>query len=332
MLNQLPALFLGLTCFLGLETMNADLLAQENPTETIVFLGDSITQSGDQPGGYVDLVRKELAADTDSIQVIGAGISGNKVPDLQARLQNDVLDRKPTTVVIYIGINDVWHSQSGNGTPLDEYETGLKDIVSKIQESGARVILATPSVIGEKTDGSNELDTMLDEYSQTSRQVAASCGVELLDLRARFIKFLKRENPENKSKGILTNDGVHLNSAGNRFVAQQMLAALRKASSDRVLRHIVMFKFTDGLEQARIDEVVTEFAKLQHKIDSIVDFEQGTNNSPEGLSQGFTHCFTVTFKDTDGRNEYLPHPAHKEFVELLQGRVDKVLVFDYWSN
>src|SRR5262249_44270418 len=79
--------------------------------DRIIFLGDSITQSGAGPKGYVTLVKSALKKDQAElkVEVIGAGISGNKVPDLQKRLKRDVIDKKPTVVVIYIGINDVWH-------------------------------------------------------------------------------------------------------------------------------------------------------------------------------------------------------------------------------
>src|SRR3954470_3685473 len=82
--------------------------------DRIVFLGDSITQAGVDKKGYVTVIRNTLADQHKSlkIDVIGAGISGNKVPDLQKRLQKDVLDKKPTLVVIYIGINDVWHGET----------------------------------------------------------------------------------------------------------------------------------------------------------------------------------------------------------------------------
>src|SRR5690349_23688471 len=75
--------------------------------DRIVFLGDSITQQGAGPKGYVTLIRKELEEKHPDLnaEVIGAGISGNKVPDLQRRLDKDVLQKKPTVVVIYIGIN-----------------------------------------------------------------------------------------------------------------------------------------------------------------------------------------------------------------------------------
>ena len=198
--------------------------------DRIVFLGDSITQAGAEAKGYVTLVKNELAdkhKDLD-IKVIGAGISGNKVPDLQRRLDRDVLAKKPTIVVIYIGINDVWHGETdpARGTPKDKFEAGLKEIIGKIKGAGARVILCTPSVIGEKSDGSNKLDARLDEYADISRGVARQEKVQLCDLRKAFVDYLKKNNPENKGRGVLTTDGVHLNEAGNRFVADVMLKAL----------------------------------------------------------------------------------------------------------
>lgn len=202
--------------------------------DRIVFLGDSITQAGAAPKGYVTLVRNTINQECKdlAVAVLNAGISGNKVPDLQKRLERDVLARKPTIVVIYIGINDVWHWRkdgAGNlvgGTTREKFEEGLKDIIARIKAAGARVILCTPSVIGEKTDGTNERDKMLDEYADISRRVAAETGSQLNDLRAAFIAHLKANNPQNQPKGILTGDRVHLNPQGNKFVARLMLRAL----------------------------------------------------------------------------------------------------------
>ena len=108
---------------------------------------------------------------------IGAGISGNKVHDLQKRLDRDVIEKRPTLVVIYIGINDVWHSEMKppRGTSKDDFTAGLKDIIGKIKAAGARVVLCTPTVIGEKK--TNKLDAQLDEYADMSRKVAAETGV-----------------------------------------------------------------------------------------------------------------------------------------------------------
>jgi lysophospholipase L1-like esterase len=199
--------------------------------DRIVFLGDSITQGGDgHDKGYVRLIRKTLAEKHPDlgIEVIGAGISGNKVPNLQQRLERDVISKKPTLVVIYIGINDVWHGEKdpARGTLPDAFKTGLADVVHKCQEAGAQVVLCTPSVIGEKTDGSNNLDKRLDEYSEISRGIAKEMKLPLCDLRAAFIEYLKEHNKDNKGNGVLTGDGVHLNDAGNQFVAETMLKVI----------------------------------------------------------------------------------------------------------
>ena len=196
--------------------------------ERIVFLGDSITQGGARPGGYVDLFKKKLAAEHAGLgaTIIGAGISGNKVPDLQRRLERDVLSKDPTLVFIYIGINDVWHWNRNKGTKKEVFEAGLKDIIGKIQAKNARVILCTPTVIGEKTDGSNKFDPMLEEYSAISRKVVKDTGSQLLDLRKAFFEHLGKSNPDNKDRGILTRDTVHMNAAGNDFLARLFLRAV----------------------------------------------------------------------------------------------------------
>ena len=200
--------------------------------ERIVFLGDSITQLGVKPNGYVTLIADTLRIRYPELgaEVIGAGVSGNKVPDLQRRLQKDVIDKRPTLVFIYIGINDVWHwvTPGLKGTTREEYESGLRQIVAAIQQSGARVVLCTPSVIGEKRHGSNPEDAMLDEYSAISRRVAQETGSTLCDLREAFIGYLDSHNRSDVEKGILTVDRVHLNDEGNQFVAGQMLKVLEQ--------------------------------------------------------------------------------------------------------
>ena len=199
--------------------------------DRVVFLGDSITQGGDSHDkGYVRLIRKALTekhADL-GIEVIGAGISGNKVPDLQRRLEKDVLARKPTIVVIYIGINDVWHGEKdpARGTMPDAFTAGLKDVIGRCTSAGATVILCTPTMIGEKKDGANSLDKQLDEYSDLSRNLAKELKLPLCDLRKAFVDHLKDHNPDNAEQKILTSDRVHLNDAGNKFVAETMLKVL----------------------------------------------------------------------------------------------------------
>ncbi len=199
-------------------------------SERIVFLGDSITEQGAGPNGYVTLVRDSLKVryGAGAPEIINAGISGNKVTDLQSRLERDVISRNPTTVIIYIGINDVWHyALPGHaGTPANLYESGLRSIVSRLLETGAKVILCTPSVIGEKKDGTNPQDKLLNEYAEVSRAVAKATGISLCDLQKEFADYLMSHNDGNRSLGVLTVDGVHLNGEGNRVAAGAILREL----------------------------------------------------------------------------------------------------------
>ncbi len=217
----------GIICsiFLGCASNNDKLLKKN---DTIVFLGDSITEFGAKPDGYVTLTSQSIAKAYPKldIKVVGAGLCGHKVPDCQKRLNRDVLQKNPTIVLIYIGINDVWHWNRNAGTKKEDFEAGLRDMISQINLAGARVILCTPTVIGEKTDETNQFDKMLDEYSEISRKVAKETNSQLLDLRKAFVTYLKKNNTNNVAQGILTTDTVHLNNNGDIFLSELVLNAL----------------------------------------------------------------------------------------------------------
>lgn len=195
----------------------------------VIFFGDSITQAGARPGGYItrinDLLTKQgKAAD---YELVGAGVSGNKVYDLYLRLDDDVLAKQPDLVFIYIGVNDVWHKRtSGTGTDPDKFMKFYEALIRKLQAANAKVVLCTPAVIGEKTDHSNEQDGDLNQYSNMIRELAKKQNIPLCDLRKAFLDYNLKNNPDNKAQGILTSDRVHLNDTGNQFVAEQMLGFL----------------------------------------------------------------------------------------------------------
>lgn len=109
-------------------------------------------------------------------------------------------------------------------------------------------------------------------------------------------------------------------------------AAEAQATMTKSLRHIVLFKFTDKATPQNIKEVEEAFAQLPLKIEEIIDFEWGLNNSPENLNKGFTHAFLVTFKSENDREVYLVHPDHLKFVDILKPHLDDVLVVDYWAQ
>lgn len=201
----------------------------------VIFFGDSITQAAVDSGGYINQLRMLLEEQkrSDEFQLIGAGISGNKIADLKERLFKDVLAQNPDLVFIYIGINDVWHfshdccKDKEGGTSKEKFEAGLLDIVTKIRENGADVVLCTPTVIGEKKKFANEQDEMLEEYVNIVRNVSEKSNSGLCDLSETFRKFIEENNPNNVDKGVLTYDGVHLNKKGNELVAKEVLQYLK---------------------------------------------------------------------------------------------------------
>jgi hypothetical protein len=115
-------------------------------------------------------------------------------------------------------------------------------------------------------------------------------------------------------------------------VIPTLKAQNQKPMAGKLLRHVVLLKFKDASSAADIKKVEDAFRNLPSKVKAVKGFEWGTNNSPENINQGFTHCFFVTFKTEKDREEYLPHPAHKAFVDVLTPHLDKVLVVDYWAE
>jgi len=199
----------------------------------VIFFGDSITELGvkkDRYTGYIlkmdSILKKENKQ--EQYELIGSGISGNKVYDLYLRLEEDVLNKNPDVVVIYVGVNDVWHKTLlGTGTDADKFEKFYQAIIKKLTDKQIRVILCTPAVVGEKTDMSNPLDGDLNRYSNIIRDLAKKNDLPLVDLRKIFLAYLQTNNPGNKEREVLTYDRVHMNDKGNLLIAQEMWKALQ---------------------------------------------------------------------------------------------------------
>lgn len=200
----------------------------------IIFFGDSITELGvkrDKYVGYILRMDSMLKAEKkgEQYELIGSGISGNKVYDLYLRLEEDILAKNPDMVVIYVGVNDVWHKTLlGTGTDADKFEKFYQAILNKLSSKGIKAILCTPAVVGEKTDMSNSLDGDLNRYSNIIRDLAKKNNLPLVDLRKKFLDYLKDNNPKNEEKNILTYDRVHMNDKGNQFIADQMWKLIKE--------------------------------------------------------------------------------------------------------
>lgn len=114
------------------------------------------------------------------------------------------------------------------------------------------------------------------------------------------------------------------------FLTGIVMMSCQPDTSDYV-RHVVVFKYKPEATEAQIKEITDAFRNLKNKVPGIVDFETGVNNSPENLNQDFTHIYLLTFENAEARDNYLPHPEHKEFGKILResGIFDGVFVVDY---
>jgi len=196
----------------------------------VIFFGDSITQQGASPGGYIPKIDSLSKVDKrdDHFEFVGKGIGGNRIYDLFFRFQEDVLDEKPDIVVIYIGINDVWHkTTSGTGTEFGKFGAFYDKMIKKMKDQGIQPVMCTPSVIGEYNDDTNLQDGDLNFYAKWIREYTSKNNIPLIDLRRSFMDYLDKNNPANEEKGILTTDRVHLNAKGNLLVANEMWKVLK---------------------------------------------------------------------------------------------------------
>ena len=186
----------------------------------IAFMGDSITEGGAAPNGYVTLAIRGLAANGIKATAIPAGISGHKSNDMLARLEKDVLAKKPDFMTLSCGVNDVWHG--ANGIPLDKYKENITQIVDKCQAAGIKVVILTSTMIGE--DQPNPNNQKLIAYNDFLRSLAKEKKCLLADLNADMQAGIAKAGTDKKGN-LYTGDGVHMNPLGNQMMATGVLKA-----------------------------------------------------------------------------------------------------------
>ena len=187
--------------------------------EKIAFLGDSITQDGAGPRGYVRLVISGLEASGVKAEAIPAGVSGHKSNDMLARLDRDVISKKPDWMTLSCGVNDVWHG--AKGVPLDKYKENITAIVDKCQAANIKVMILTSTMI--KEDQSNAENQKLLPYNDFLRDLAKERKLPVADLNADMQAQVKSAPPH--PGNYLTRDGVHMNPMGNQMMASGVLKA-----------------------------------------------------------------------------------------------------------
>jgi lysophospholipase L1-like esterase len=206
----------------------------------IVVMGDSITQGGGGPGGYVWLLQKTLDAlyPAQGIEVINAGVSGHRSTDMAARFQRDVLDRKPDLVTINAGVNDVWHGfydwQEGKrhpdgdlpaGVPLATYREKVGAMVDAALAAHVRAVLVSPTLIYEDLGCAENV--RLTEYCRAMREIAREKRCIFVDLNTPFREVVGvYRKYAGAAPNLLTTDGVHMNPLGYKLMAQGILRGL----------------------------------------------------------------------------------------------------------
>ena len=95
------------------------------------------------------------------------------------------------------------------------------------------------------------------------------------------------------------------------------------------VKHVVLLNLKPDLPQSRIDGLFAAIAALQDKIPGILEFSGGPYSSPEGMNEGYTHGFVMTFESPETRDAYLPHPNHEVVKDQILPRLERVVVFDF---
>lgn len=193
------------------------------PGEKIAFMGDSITFQGwEVPGGYVQLVTSGLESLGVKIVPIPAGVGGNTSANMLARLDSDVLSKKPDWMTLSCGVNDVWHGR--DGVALDPYEKNITSIVDQAQAAGIKVVILTATPIGEDLD--NSANKLLAPYNDFLRKFAADRHLPLADENQAYQDAIKAAPAAPGTRVLTHDDGVHPDSSGHIVMAKTLLAAL----------------------------------------------------------------------------------------------------------
>ncbi|MBX3421557.1 MAG: Dabb family protein [Pirellulaceae bacterium] len=133
-----------------------------------------------------------------------------------------------------------------------------------------------------------------------------------------YSRIAQANQPEERLTGLNSDD--------------EKLEGAKVSQQKSLLRHVVLFQFKADATSEEVARLVNAFGELPKKIEVIVDYEYGTNNSPEELNADLSHCFLLTFRSEKDRDTYLKHPAHQAFVDVVLPRLQKAVVVDYWAQ
>lgn len=191
--------------------------------EKIAFLGDSITQHGaEHPSGYVNLVMDGLAAAGIRAVCIPAGVASDGARKMTARLEKDVISKKPDWMFFSCGVNDCSNGMDNPGIPIEEYKEKVVAIWDRCKKAGIRVIVLTATPVVEEPE--HVANTNLIPYNEFLRTAAAERKLPLVDLN--MVAQACIDAKKDKSKRIYTVDGTHMSPHGNIVLAAAILRGL----------------------------------------------------------------------------------------------------------
>ncbi|ALC84021.1 MULTISPECIES: SGNH/GDSL hydrolase family protein [Bacillus] len=198
--------------------------------DKVLFIGDSITESGkfgDPEGignGYVSIINMYVKEHYEDVTILNKGIGGNRVTDLERRWERDVLQENPDWLSISIGINDVWR-QIDNPKAEQIYPYMFEEIYGRLliatkrRLTNTKIILMEPTII--KEDINSKGNKLLLSYVEIVQSLARQHEATLVPAHRIFLKELQKEKPQK-----LTSDGVHMNEAGNKLLADCWIQAV----------------------------------------------------------------------------------------------------------
>jgi lysophospholipase L1-like esterase len=295
----LLALFAPLSAFA--QTPATNLLVKDG--QTVAFMGDSITGMGwGVPGGFVHLVVDGLAANGVKITPIPAGVGGNRSPEMLARVDADVIAKKPDWLLLSCGVNDVW----SRSIDLDTFKKNITAIVDKAQAAGIKVMILPPTPIYEASK--QEFNDNIPSYVDFMKQLAKERNLPYADIHQAWLDYIAAHAQPNNGN-IVTIDGVHPNPDGHLVFAKTILAAFG-ATPDQIATAEKAWEadpagaampsgFSYGLpipltadEVAALNKIATDkkmdLRKLLHGIGLEAALEVLTKNDPEKVPDGGT--------------------------------------------
>lgn len=209
----------------------------------VLLAGDSVTDCGRRtdPAGLGDgYVRLLADGPLQGCRVTNRGVGGDRLADLAARWDADVLAPRPDVLSVLIGINDTWRRfDSGRVSPVDAFEAGYDDLLARALAAGVRrLVLVEPFVLpvtpAQETWWAQDLGARV----AAVHRLADAHGATLVPAAAHLTALAAgggaasggdADAGRDAGAATLAADGVHPTAAGHRALADLWWTTVRDA-------------------------------------------------------------------------------------------------------